>query len=340
VPLVSQAYADIDIITTVTATERTDNALADYAQAPFGRDGKGVIVVATSPLGDTLFNIGGNQGPTGETNSEYALSGLRHVITAGAVSAYSQPQNNVLSGDMTLVASPVFTDASSTNFFSDVSVTLGLDPSGDLGGITTGETLGFWQVLAETAIGSSIPTQDYFINATGAGAGAVTSGVAALMLEANGDLGWRDVQEIMAYSARQIGPEVGAETGAFFPKDVNGAADWNGGGLIYSSDYGFGGIDPHGAVRLAETWGTTSTSANEVSVIARLDGALPSGVVSVNRSYSFTFDAPQDMRIEHVTLDVDYFAQGGLLGRAGVSGAEHLAHDPRADEPQFLGREY
>jgi hypothetical protein len=116
-PLISQAYGGIDIINTVGSNDRTVTILSDYAQAPFGRDGNGIIVVANTPTGDTLYDIGGNKMPTGVTNSEFALNGLRHVITTGALSAYSSPINGLTSGDMMLITSPVFTDASSTKFF-------------------------------------------------------------------------------------------------------------------------------------------------------------------------------------------------------------------------------
>ena len=49
----------------------------------------------------------------------------------------------------------------------------------------------------------------------------------------------------------------------------NGATNWNGGGLHYSGDYGYGGVDVYNAVRMAEVWSLFSapqTSANEVVV--------------------------------------------------------------------------
>ena len=36
---------------------------------------------------------------------------------------------------------------------------------------------------------------------------------------------------------------------------TNGAKNWNGGGLHFSHDYGFGKVDALAAVRLAESWG-------------------------------------------------------------------------------------
>ncbi|HEY9346834.1 MAG TPA: proprotein convertase P-domain-containing protein, partial [Inquilinus sp.] len=108
-------------------------------------------------------------------------------------------------------------------------------------------------------------------NGTSAAAPMI-SGVVALMLDANPTLGWRDVQEILAYSARTAPASSGDQT--------NGATNWNGGGLTVNHDIGFGLVDAHAAVRLAESWGGTAhTSANETSVTASAspDLAIPDG---------------------------------------------------------------
>ena len=102
-------------------------------------------------------------------------------------------------------------------------------------------------------------------------AAPIVSGVVAMMLEANPDLGYRDVQEILAMSARVI--DSSSPSWA-----TNGATNWNGGGHQVSHDFGFGLVDAHAAVRLAETWTTQHTAANEsvISVAGDVgtDGAL------------------------------------------------------------------
>ena len=95
--------------------------------------------------------------------------------------------------------------------------------------------------------------------ATGNGtsyAAPLVSGVVALMLEANPGLGYRDVQEILAYSARSVG--IG---NAATEWTTNHASNWNGGGLRFSNDFGFGLVDATAAVRLAETWLATGQAA-------------------------------------------------------------------------------
>lgn len=101
-------------------------------------------------------------------------------------------------------------------------------------------------------------------------AAPTVSGVIALMLEANRDLGYRDVQEILAYSASIT--DAGRSTWKF-----NHAENWNGGGLHTSTDYGFGLVDAHDAVRLAETWGLRSTYAtmDSATAAATLNRAVP-----------------------------------------------------------------
>ena len=122
-------------------------------------------------------------------------------------------------------------------------------------------------------------------------AAPTVSGVVALMLEANPDLGWRDVQNILAYSAHYLGGEIGVKNTEtetvpeswlvpggdpdtyvtvpveYFDWFYNGADNWNGGGLHFSEDYGYGGVDAYNAVRMAEAWtlfDDAQTSINEV----------------------------------------------------------------------------
>lgn len=124
----------------------------------------------------------------------------------------------------------------------------------------------------------------------------VVSGVVALMLEANPRLGYRDVQEILALTAR---PTV---TGTEFVQ--TGGQGWNGGGLLYSERAGFGLVDARAAVRLAETWTQQGTRANEAAVSAAGGGGtlvIPDGVAG---GVSAQATIAQDVRIERVEVDV------------------------------------
>ena len=143
----------------------------------------------------------------------------------------------------------------------------------------------------------------------------MVAGVTALILQANPKLGYRDVQEILAYSARENDPDAkkdnsGKDTWAF-----NGAKNWNGGGLHVNHDYGFGLVDATAAVRLAETWqlrsGTAkneaATAANEKFQLANL--TLPeSGVDILNNNrvgITQTFKITQGINIDKLELDLN-----------------------------------
>jgi subtilisin-like proprotein convertase family protein len=138
-------------------------------------------------------------------------------------------------------------------------------------------------------------------------AGPVTAGVVALMLDANPQLGWRDVHNILAYSAVGVGSRYSnVKTSENFAWKWNGASDWNGGGLHFSEDYGFGMVNALHAVRMAEVWGvlypTAAVSANEAVV--------STGVLTANKTIadvstlSFNFTVSGAVLLEHVALTV------------------------------------
>jgi subtilisin-like proprotein convertase family protein len=134
----------------------------------------------------------------------------------------------------------------------------------------------------------------------------ITAGVVSLMLDANEDLSWRDVHNILANSA--------TFTGGFFfgqqPSEndgwlINGANNWNGGGMHYSIDYGYGMVNVYNAVRMAEVWGRFDQGQTSVAALATgvntTDFAIPdapSAGVSVPVNLSVTGE------VEYVELSV------------------------------------
>ncbi|MGE8356213.1 MAG: S8 family serine peptidase, partial [Microvirgula sp.] len=126
----------------------------------------------------------------------------------------------------------------------------------------------------------------------------IVSGTVALMLEANPHLGYRDIQDILALSARRTGRGDWQD---------NGSRSWNGGGMHVSHDYGFGSVDALAAVRLAETWTGQRTSHNEASMRRALASgtlamAIPDALVAgVRHSLQVT---GLDLRIETVAVRV------------------------------------
>lgn len=94
-------------------------------------------------------------------------------------------------------------------------------------------------------------------------AAPLVTGTVALMLEVNPDLGYRDIQKILALTARAATPDDApgpAGGGAF----ANAARMLNGGGMVFDRDIGFGILDAAAAVRLAAVWDRQSTVQNEI----------------------------------------------------------------------------
>jgi Ca2+-binding RTX toxin-like protein/subtilisin-like proprotein convertase family protein len=144
-------------------------------------------------------------------------------------------------------------------------------------------------------------------------AAPMVSGVVALMLQANPKLGYRDIQQILAYSAVKVDPTNPTWS-------VNGSLNWNGGGLHVSQDYGYGEVDARAAVRLAETWTSQDTVANlrQVTFAGGVISGSPSSAVSLNYaipvdtgtstpalSLVFPSASASQIRVEHVDVELN-----------------------------------
>lgn len=237
-----------------------------------GRDGLGTINVVAA----------GNSRLANADSNDSGMTNMAQVITVGAVgdngsvSWYSTP------GATLLIAAP-----SNGPPGAGIWTT---DRTGDAG---------------YNKPGNPPPTAAYTDDFGGtSSATPVISGVVALMLEANPGLGWRDVQQILAISARHVGSGIGEEP-AREEKHAwafNGATNWNGGGMHFSNDYGFGLVDARAAVRLAETWRDVQTSDNW----QRETGDSWTGRLVVpdddREGVRLTFDVTSDMVLERIAL--------------------------------------
>ena len=179
------------------------------------------------------------------------------------------------------------------------------------------------------------------------------SGVAALILEANPELTGKDVQEILAMSARHpdemtsyfssvadaqaARPEGQYENNFIQPGElaklvtpwdweINGAKDWNGGGMHVSHDYGFGMVDATAAIRLAETWQSanspefdqiqakgTGNAADGISVTVQ-DAEFTVAKASVTLDFAGAGPATQDDALNFAqSLDVRLISPEGTV---------------------------
>ncbi|MDB9529149.1 S8 family serine peptidase [Oscillatoria sp. CS-180] len=242
------------------------------AAASSGRNGLGTILVKSA----------GNQRSDNRDVNDSSWNANKHTIVVAAVdqdgfvSSYSNP------GAAILVAA--------------------------FGSPTWGEVV----TTDRTGLYGYNTSSDYTFNFYGTSAAApMVTGVAALMLEVNPNLGWRDVYDILAYSARHVGTEVGngIRYAEDYPWIFNGATNWNGGGLHFSNDYGFGLVDAKTAVRLAETWKTApKTSANEIAVSEDWLDAVTDISLGDEGSggTSFSRFVDHDLNVEHVEVDISF----------------------------------
>lgn len=187
----------------------------------------------------------------------------------------------------------------------------------DSPGIVTTDLLGDKGYNLDADWGAATDHTDRFADTSAAA--PIVSGIVSLMLDAAPTLGWRDVQNILAASATHTGSGFGAaalhpyeDHGWFF----NGAGNWNGGGMHFSENYGYGMVNAYNAVRMAEVWHlftpAAQTSANE---LIRSTGQINAGVAIPDMgSASFTFNVASAMELDYAsfTLSVSHTAFSDL----------------------------
>ncbi|QLE57341.1 S8 family serine peptidase [Nostoc sp. TCL26-01] len=177
-----------------------------------------------------------------------------------------------------------------------------------------GESYSGIGLLTTDRLGSAGSSSTDYTRLTGTSIAAPqVSGIVALILEANPNLGYRDIQEILAYSALKNNPK--NEGGSNYIWQENGAINWNGRGLHVNHDYGFGLVDALAAVRLAETWQKQSRFNNEKSLSynsGNLGLAIPDNNTT-GISHTFTVAAGLDIDWVEVELNLTHPYRGDLV---------------------------
>ncbi len=136
------------------------------------------------------------------------------------------------------------------------------------------------------------------------------AGLASLMLSANSGLGYQDVREILAMSSVGAGSfNGGPTTNENFAWRYNGANNWNGGGMHYSEDYGFGVANAFQAVRMAEVWsmfGPATTTANQTTAGVANSNINQSIVDNVPLNYDFQFTQNVEIDTLRITIGLTH----------------------------------
>ncbi|WP_374438105.1 S8 family serine peptidase [Inhella sp.] len=233
---------------------------------------KDLATVGRKGLGTVVVQSAGNSFSVGDDTNLHNFQNSRYVVTVGATDAFGRASSFSTTGASVLVSAP-----------------------GGAGNQSWGSIL-----TTDRSNSAGYSNTDLaWIDGTSFSA-PIVSGIVGMMLEVNPGLGYRDVQQILAMTARQTNVGVGEWKS-------NGATNWNGGGMHFNAlthATGFGQVDALAAVRLAAAWDQPAqTSANVKEVSARKDvrEAIPDGT---GLSYS-QLQISEQMLVERVDVTVN-----------------------------------
>ncbi len=230
--------------------------------ATSGRNGLGVIYTWAAGNGLDSWD---NSNADGYANSPYTIA-VGAVNDYGFQSYYSEPGANLV------VCAPSNGGLHNTGILTT-------DRTGSDGYTTTDY---------ETEFGGT------------SSATPLVSGVCALMLQANPNLGWRDVQEILIRSARRV-----------HMTDPDWSA--NQAGIWFNHKYGAGLVDAATAVAMAEDWTNLGTRTSATLSQTGLSIGIPDNdATGITRSFDFSDST--NLRVEHVqvTVNADHDYRGNL----------------------------
>ena len=306
--------------------------------------GRGPIITAASRT--TPGSFGYEMVSALSNGTDHGRGGLGTIHVAAAGNDITDGQTDAWKTDRHVVAVGAYreSDGNASYYTSSGAHLLVSAPSNDyavLGG--TGQvTTDLLGTNGYNTVAAPKDASDYTDGFGGtSGATPVVTGVVSLMLDANKALGWRDVRDILAYSAKlPVAFETGQTAVTYKGKDLylNNShfqmagqdANWNGGAAHYSRDYGYGAVDAYNAVRMAEVWslfGPAKTSANEASVstgpiavnmsMADTGSNTPSSLFSdfIGTPKSFTFDVSDAIDVEHLDLTVNFKVTAAYEGK-------------------------
>jgi subtilisin-like proprotein convertase family protein/subtilisin family serine protease len=233
----------------------------------FGRRGRGSIFVWA----------GGNGRTVGDDSNYDGYANALETIAVGGISDRGVQTTNSEGGANLVVVAPSSSERRQGLITTDLTGRRGYNRNGRNDGL----------VIPRRNVADNDYTNDF---GDTSGAAPLVSGVVALMLEANRQLGWREVQDILIRTARRVHP---ADKG------------WqlNGAGLWFNHKYGSGLVDATAAVKRAKT----SVRLGAKTSVRRKSAGLPLRIPDNDRRgvvVSFDLSAEQNLRVEHVQFIV------------------------------------
>ena len=275
----------------IVSPDPLTEAALEYA-AKYGRGGKGSIITFAAGNHDEFkLTSNGSAQKSGARVDFQALPNSIYTIAVGAVNSLGKKSNYSQVGSSLLISAP-----SNTTDGTGLGI-MTTDNKGPKGYNYGVHNHLFTWLPVDDFKGSGDVTQNF--GGTSSATPAV-SGVIALMLQRNPNLGWRDVQEILMRSAKKIDDQ---------PNDM--ASGWitanrtdhvTGNATVpfkFNDKYGAGLVDAAAAVALSGNWTnlgpqlSLSTSNNTIQTLAA--NATANKTFTVNGSIT---------RAEHVTLQL------------------------------------
>lgn len=261
-----------------------------------GRQGRGEIFVFSA----------GNYGNLGDNLNYNMLKSRPDVIPVGAIIEDGSPASYTTPGAPLLVVAPGGQAGQLSMHTTDLVGEYGQNAGG-----TDGD----------------LPDPNYTANFSGTSASSpIVAGVVALMLQANPELGWRDVQEILIRSALKVKPSDPGWT-------LNGA------GFHFHHYLGAGLVQAGAAVDLAKSWKRLGTYRSQNSAIRDVRLAIPDDV-NQSLQQEFHFDGiPMRVEFVQVTVDITHLNRGQLLmeltSPSGMKSRLAERHTDRNDDWEF-----
>jgi subtilisin family serine protease len=259
-----------------------------------GRGGKGTVIVFAGGNGDNIGVIDGEIVADYSTYDGYA--GSPYVIAVGATKIDGTKTSYSEKGSNLLISAP---GGEGVNLISTTDLT-----------------------GADGYSPSNYTTQ---FNGTSA-ATPIVSGVVALMLQANPNLGWRDVKEILIKTA---------------VKNDASDTDWvtNGAGYHFNHKYGAGLVDAKKAVDEALIWKNLGAMSSSSQTKPDLALAIPDGnPIGVTVNFDPIAEL-NNMRVETVlvTVDLTHTYRGDLTFKLiSPSGVKSVLAETRLDSVNNL----
>ncbi|MBN2217027.1 MAG: S8 family serine peptidase, partial [Pirellulales bacterium] len=225
-------------------------------------------------LGSIYVFAASNDREWGGNANYFDLQNSRQVIAVAAIdhngrySYYSNP------------GAPVLISGYSNSLYSDITTS---DRTGEDGYNSTG-----------IADGDPLPDINYTSTFGGTSSAApLVSGIIALILDANPDLTYRDVQHILVESAEMNDP-------ADYDWVQNGAGYW------VNHNYGFGAVDATAAVELALDWENVTEEVSTGSHEVQVHEDIPDSDITGISSTVALDDSVEKIEWVEVTVDIPH----------------------------------